>query len=87
MFSSFACRLSVRDAHNRTGFDNNFMMLAAEDRKRNANPALFSDGLQNVPKNRYHDIVPFNETRVKLGASPVLLDNYINASHLKVVLA
>ena len=73
-------RLGVKDATGKNGYATLFNTLLVEDKRNNANPALFSVGLQNVPKNRYHDIVPFNETRVKLPA----LDDYINASHMPV---
>ena len=70
----------MKDAAGRNGYATLFNALMVEDKKRNSNAALFSVGLQNVPKNRYHDIVPYNETRVKLPAT----DDYINASHMPV---
>ena len=82
---NFFFRLDRKSAQGKNGFNVLFDMLTMEDKKRNANPNIFSVGHQNVPKNRYHDIVPYNETRVKLktvSASPI--DDYINASHMPV---
>lgn len=78
--------LSAKGAQGRTGFESEFVLLAMEDQRQHANAAvLCSMAKKFMEKNRYHDILPYDEARVKLQVSdPQVHSDYINASHLNV---
>ncbi|KAL5015254.1 hypothetical protein ScPMuIL_009524 [Solemya velum] len=56
--------------------------IAAEQKENNVFPATEGRQAHNLRKNRYKDILPFDETRVTLGETPGEND-YINANFIK----
>ena len=57
-----------------------------EDRAKNHDVQL-TKARENTAKNRYADILPYDDARVHLEVTvPGSDDDYINASHLKVVI-
>ena len=80
--------LSQHNASGRTGFEQEFAELSLEETQRvSAGPDPSSVARRNEGKNRYRDILPFDSTRVhlKLTNDEHPDDDYINASHLKVL--
>ncbi|KAK2885547.1 hypothetical protein QQF64_021058 [Cirrhinus molitorella] len=72
------------------GFAGEFLKLKRQSTKYRAEktyPTTAADKQDNVKKNRYKDIVPFDHSRVKLSLITSKHDNdYINASFIKGVL-
>uniref|UniRef100_A0A4W5P2G9 protein-tyrosine-phosphatase n=1 Tax=Hucho hucho TaxID=62062 RepID=A0A4W5P2G9_9TELE len=72
-----------------SGFTGEFMRLKRQSTKYRTEktyPTKIADKQENVKKNRYKDIVPFDHSRVKLSLTTSKNDNdYINASFIKGV--
>ncbi|XP_023861298.1 tyrosine-protein phosphatase non-receptor type 12 isoform X2 [Salvelinus sp. IW2-2015] len=72
-----------------SGFTGEFLRLKRQSIKYRTDktyPTKIADKQENVKKNRYKDIVPFDHSRVKLSLTTSKNDNdYINASFIKGV--
>uniref|UniRef100_A0A8C8D5R4 protein-tyrosine-phosphatase n=1 Tax=Oncorhynchus tshawytscha TaxID=74940 RepID=A0A8C8D5R4_ONCTS len=72
-----------------SGFTGEFLRLKRQSTKYRTDktyPTKIADKQENVKKNRYKDIVPFDHSRVKLSLTTSKNDNdYINASFIKGV--
>ena len=70
-----------------SGFAKEFYLLDQEDRAR-FQPDVTRAGRQCSALNRYNDIIPYDQTRVKLGGeSASVSESYINASHITGLLS
>ena len=71
-------RLSGPSSPYDTGFQREFYTLAQED-EETFDKRRCTDGFDNDDFNRYADVLPYNDTRVRIAVSP---HDYINASHV-----
>eukprot|EP00056_Hartaetosiga_gracilis_P013297 m.219360 g.219360 ORF g.219360 m.219360 type:complete len:1424 (-) comp13823_c0_seq2:127-4398(-) len=78
-------KLQREDTRGRSGYFREFQYLDGEDRRLYGIKKKEA-GMDNRDKNRYNDIIPYDETRVVVGDSPNASENYINASRLKGLL-
>ncbi|XP_056588790.1 tyrosine-protein phosphatase non-receptor type 22 [Triplophysa dalaica] len=80
----------AEDEGAENGFAGEFLKLKRQSTKYRAErtyPSIAADKQDNVKKNRYKDIVPFDHSRVKLSLQTSKHDSdYINASFLKGVM-
>ncbi|XP_007889094.1 tyrosine-protein phosphatase non-receptor type 12 isoform X1 [Callorhinchus milii] len=81
--------MKVRDQNGEDNFANDFMRLrrlSTKYRTEKIYPTNTGEKEENVKKNRYKDILPFDHSRVKLALKTSQVDSdYINANFIKGV--